>query len=330
MPPVGLLAIVALGLVLAYALPQRARERAEYGMVRIEDRFSADMRVIRSSAARVERGTARRSTTRANSPLAIPKAARATITALGEATMSRPAAPLDHAATVARRQAVAMRRDRATVLRRRSQQARRRAVIGFLFLLGTGVTWGMAAQAAAPMWLAVTSTTFLGAVGIAGRRAVGAQARADARLVPVAREVVTAATAAEALQRVATGRAAGRQVAPSVEETQAIRVVTADDFAPGAVPAVLPAPELPERDVQPGWAPATMPVPAYTLKPEAKPKTARPITAEDLEVSQRAAERAVDLKASVERASEHHAPAEAEPSTATLNAILMRRRKHTA
>ena len=30
MPPVGLLAIIALGMVLAYVLPQRMRERAEY------------------------------------------------------------------------------------------------------------------------------------------------------------------------------------------------------------------------------------------------------------------------------------------------------------
>ena len=53
MPPVGLLAIVALGLVLVYALPQRMRERADYAMVRTEDRFSADMRVIRASVARM-------------------------------------------------------------------------------------------------------------------------------------------------------------------------------------------------------------------------------------------------------------------------------------
>jgi hypothetical protein len=54
MPPVGLLAIAALGLILVYALPQRMRERADYAMVRTEDRFSADMRVIRASVARME------------------------------------------------------------------------------------------------------------------------------------------------------------------------------------------------------------------------------------------------------------------------------------
>ena len=53
MPPAGLLAIVAVGLVLAYVLPQRIRERSDYALVRVEDRYSADMRVERASAARV-------------------------------------------------------------------------------------------------------------------------------------------------------------------------------------------------------------------------------------------------------------------------------------
>lgn len=53
MPPAGLLAIIAVGLVLAYVLPQRIRERSDYAMVRTEDRYSADMRVVRASAARV-------------------------------------------------------------------------------------------------------------------------------------------------------------------------------------------------------------------------------------------------------------------------------------
>ncbi len=53
MPPAGLLAIVAVGLVLAYVLPQRIRERSDYALVRTEDRYSAEMRVVRATAARV-------------------------------------------------------------------------------------------------------------------------------------------------------------------------------------------------------------------------------------------------------------------------------------
>ncbi len=330
MPPVGLLAIAALGMVLAYILPQRIRERGEYAMVRTEDRYSADMRVIRSSAERATRAQARPSTDSAETPLLVTGAARASVTALGDSSMSRPAAPLDKAATVVRRQAVSMRRDRASVLAERAAQARRRGTVGVLAFLATAATWGLVGTAIAPTWSAVAASTVLGGVTVAGRRAVSAQRRADATLIPVAREVATAAAATSALQRLMTDRASGKAVAPSIEETQAIRVLTAVDLVPATEPAELPAPELPGRVADPGWTPEVVPAPTYTLKPAAASRTPRPITEEDLAASARAATRAADKREADEATRKRAAAEDAHPSTATLDAILARRRQQTA
>ena len=56
MAPAALLAIVGLGLVLAYVIPQRIKERSDYALVRTEDRYSAQMRVVKATASRVASG----------------------------------------------------------------------------------------------------------------------------------------------------------------------------------------------------------------------------------------------------------------------------------
>ena len=344
MPPVGLLAIAALGLILVYALPQRMRERADYAMVRTEDRFSPDMRVIRASVARMEARPARPATP--GKRAASPEKARKSMSSLGDGVMARPAAPLDRAATRARHEMVAMRRDRAKVLARRRARARRRAFIAFLSVAGSVGLWGSVIAGSAPAWgswVAVGTTTLFGSTVVAGRRAARAYEAADARLIPVATEVVLAATAAGALQRVSTERAVGHRAAPSILETQAIRKLLAEDLAPAATPSPLPSPELPgiaPAEGEPGWTPNTMPVPSYTLKPSAKPGTPRPISEEDLEAGQRAAEAAVDRRAAAqaeapdgrERVAEAPASpaAEPQPATATLDQILARRRRQSA
>ena len=344
MPPVGLLAIAALGLILVYALPQRMRERADYAMVRTEDRFSADMRVIRASVARMEARPAA-PTRRA----AASASAKKSISALGESVMTRPAAPLDRAATRARREMVAMRRDRAAILARRRAQSRRRATIATLAVLGSAGLWGSVVMASAPAWaswLAVGTSTLFGSSVVAGRRAVRAYAAADATLVPVATEVMVAATAAGAIQRVSTERAVGHRAVPSKTETQAIRMLLAEDLrpgslvreglVPGASPARLPGTELPGIESpgtgspavdDPSWTPHTMPVPSYTLKASAKPGTARPISDEDLAAGTRAAEEAVDRRIAQREAARGADP---QPATATLDAILARRRRQSA
>ncbi len=367
MPPVGLLAIAALGLILVYALPQRMRERADYAMVRTEDRFSADMRVIRASVARMEARPASPARP-ASSTSGAPAATKKTISALGESVMTRPAAPLDRAATRARREMVAMRRDRNKVLARRRAQSRRRAAIATLAALASVGLWGFVAAASAPAWaawVAVGTSTLFGSSVVAGRRAARAYEAQDARLIPVATEVMVAATAAAAIQRVSTERAVGHRAVPTASETQAIRILLSEDLrpgklapsslVPGASPAPLPGPELPgivsPAVDDPGWTPNTMPVPSYTLKPSAKPGTARPISEEDLAAGTRAAEEAVDRRIAQREAEQRRsAPAassagqqnpaaqnpasqreaDPQPATATLDAILARRRRQSA
>jgi hypothetical protein len=378
MPPVGLLAIAALGLVLVYALPQRLRERADYAMVRTEDRFSADMRVIRASVARMEARPGSSTGTVPARRAGSPEATKKTASALGESVMTRPAAPLDRAATRARREMVAMRRDRAKVVARRRAQSRRRGAIATLALLGSAGLWGFVAAASAPAWaawVAVGTSTLFGSSVVAGRRASRAYEAQDERLIPVATEVMVAATAAGAIQRVSTERAVGHRAVPTAAETQAIRILLAEAAAPtsrrpgsfvpeglvpGASPAQLPGPELPgivsPAVDDPSWTPNTMPVPSYTLKPSAKPGTARPITEEDLAAGTRAAEEAVDRRIAEREAeqrrsapaassraaaqhpsAQHVAPqnaaerdADPQPATATLDAILARRRRQSA
>lgn len=329
MPPVGLVAIAALGLVLIYVLPDRIRETGQYEVVRTENRYRADMEVVRSSAARVDRVSA--PTTKRRKALA-PRGAKASIKALGGSVMSRPPAPLDRATTIAQRQMVAMQRDYGRIRARRKAQARRRATVGVVFLFLASAAWGFVAASAWPLWLAVAASTVCGGIAVAGRRAVRAQEKADARLVPVALEVATAATATAALQRIAVERAAGHTIRPSNEETQAIEVVTRAPAVPEAVPAPsVAAPETPEEE--PGWKPGMLPIPIYTLKPVVKPRTPRPINEEDLAAGKRAAEkvaRARDAEAEAALVGAGAAVEEPEASTQTLEDILMRRRRVSA
>jgi hypothetical protein len=187
----------------------------------------------------------------------------------------------------------------------------------------------------------VATSTLFGSSVVAGRRASRAHQAADARLIPVATEVMVAATAAGAIQRVSTERAVGHRAVPTATETQAIRTLLAEDLrpgslAPGASPARLPAPELPGIVApavdDPSWTPHTMPVPSYTLKASAKPGTARPISDEDLAAGTRAAEEAVDRRIAQREAEGRRSAADADPqpATATLDAILARRRRQSA
>ena len=82
MAPAALLAIVGLGLVLAYVIPQRIKERSDYALVRTEDRYSAQMRVVKATASRVESAHARPSSDSGEVPLLRTGSARAQIAAL--------------------------------------------------------------------------------------------------------------------------------------------------------------------------------------------------------------------------------------------------------
>lgn len=344
MPPAGLLAIIALGLVLAYVIPQRIRERTDYALVRTEDRYSADMRVVRSSAQRLERPVARPSNS-GEVPLLVTGAVRSQIASLGDARMSRPAGPLDRAATAAQRERIHLHRDQAGVVARRAEQARRRGRVALATLSLAVLAWVLvAATGLAALVAALFSGLFVAAVGF-GVRAAAAERAADRSVRMVAREVEAAATATQALRVVARARAEGRDIQPSDTATQAIKVVTAEDLAPLSAPAPLPAPEIspavaePESDVEPeielapaAWAPKTMPVPAYALKAPVRQQTARPLSEQDFAASTLAAQRAARAEAAAERAAAAAAsasgPTLAEPSSSSgaLDSILARRR----
>lgn len=360
MTPAGLLAIIAVGMVLAYVLPQRIKERSDYALVRTEDRYSAEMRVVKSTVERAQQATARPSSDSGEVPLLVTGAARASISALGGEQMSRPSGPLDRAATTAQRERLALRSDRSAVLAERAQRAKRRARVASIVAVATVVAWVLVAATGFPALIAAVATAGLSGVIVAGARTAAAQRKADTNIRLIAREVEAAATATQALRRVARERAEGHQAQPSDVETQAIRVVTTEDLAPLAAPAPVPAPELPERlapDMSPmlrqgeSWSPNAIPAPAYTLKASVRRAVARPISDEDLAAATRKAEQAIDaraeksatraaadLTASVEAPqvstanSSPLAPPSADDASTTgaLDAILARRRQASA
>lgn len=354
MPSVGLLAIIALGLVVAYVLPQRIKERSEYGLVRVDDRYSSDMRVVKSTAERMERAHARASTNSGEVPLlrtGEERAAQVTNRAASTAppeSMSRPASPLDRAAVHAQREQLAMRSDRAKVLAERAEQARRRAVVALAALAVMALAWIVVATTALSAVVAAIATAIFVGVVAAGVRTAAAERRADEQVLAFSREVEAAATATQALRVVAQARAAGQHAQPSDVATQAIRILTAEDLAPLAAPAPVPAPELPveapSEESRP-WTPQDVPAPAYTLKSTVKQRQARPISDADYDAAQERAARWGDLRAddapteSTSGIAAAHAAdpisADAEPvepasTTGALDAILARRRRASA
>ncbi|NTV38552.1 MAG: hypothetical protein HGA51_01140 [Demequinaceae bacterium] len=344
MPPAGLLAIIAVGLALAYVLPQRIRERSDYALVRTEDRYSADMRVVRASAARVASKDA--SSASSEVPLLVTGAARAKVKALGDQHMSRPQGPLDKAATHAQRESLHLRQDRMGSMAQRAVQARRRAAVSALATVATLIAWVLVAATAFPALIAaVVSAAFVTAVG-SSAKAAAAERKALAQVRGVMREVEAAATATRALRAVAAARAGGMHAEPSAVATQAIAIVTSADLAPLAAPA-LTRRDAAERaahaaaieeaireaaaeeahvlaDEAAGWRPRTMPVPAYALRPAVRQQVARHMSEDDYAASTHAYDRAARAEASAERS------AQRAPTTGALDAILARRKQASA
>ncbi|WP_160297616.1 hypothetical protein [Demequina salsinemoris] len=347
MIPAGLLAIVALGMVVAYVIPQRARERGEYALVRTEDRFSADMRVVKATAKRVQaarEAVASSASTSGEVPLLVTGEVRASVAALGSTHVSRPATPLDRAATLAQRERLALRRDRSAILAERRAQARRRARITLSAGALSIVAWGFVVVGFPAVVAALLSAGFAGLV-VLGARTAHAQRRADAHVLAVAREVEAAATATQALKRVSLDRSKGRESAPSELETQAIKVVTTENLAPLSAPAPVvteqpaAAPAQAKADTgavraasivdsdafadDSGWSPQSMPAPTYTLKPTVRQRQARPLDEGDYTRAAAVAERWADERYG---APAPQPAAEARPSSGSLEKILARRR----
>lgn len=344
MPPAGLLAIIAVGLVLAYVLPQRIRERSDYALVRTEDRYSAEMRVVRATAARVAPRDASSASTEV--PLLVTGTARAKVVALGDQHMSRPHGPLDKAATHAQRESIALRRDRMGSVAQRAALARRRAAVSGAAAIATLISWVLVSATGFPAVVAALFTGALVTAVASSVRAAAAERQALVQVRGVVREVEAAATATRALRVVAAARASGVTAQPSEVATQAIAIVTSADLAPLAAPALrrhseadraaqaaaveeairkAKAEEAELRaDEAAGWRPRTMPVPAYALKPSVRQHVARHLSEDDYAASTHASDRAARAEVAAERAAQHA------PTTGALDAILARRKQASA
>ncbi len=339
MPPAGLLAIIAVGLVLAYVLPQRIRERSDYALVRTEDRYSADMRVVRATAARVAPVDA--ASASAEVPLLVTGAARVRVANLGQDHMSRPSGPLDRAAAHAQRESLHLRRDRLGSMSQRAARARRRAFFAGIATLATAITWVLAATTGTPSLIAGVATgAMVTVVGVSVR--VGAAERAAlAEIRAVDREVRAAATAMRALKVVSAARASGQDAQPSEVATQAIRIITSTNLAPLKAPAIdrprrvsvsSEGPAIVAQVAQPvsdaavgaAWRPKTMPVPAYALKASVRQQTARRMSEGDYAASSHAGHQGAQSEAKTDQ-STHDAP-----RTGALDAILAKRRRASA
>ncbi|MCB2412432.1 hypothetical protein LGT39_06160 [Demequina sp. TTPB684] len=339
MPPAGLLAIIAVGLVLAYVLPQRIRERSDYALVRTEDRYSADMRVVRATAARVAPIDAASASSEV--PLLVTGAARVRVASVSESHMSRPHGPLDRAATHAQRESNAMRRDRLGSIAQRAARARRRAFFSALATLVTLAAWVVAVTTAMPALIAGVATGVMVTTIGTSARAGAAERKALAQIRAVDREVRAAATATRALRVVAAARANGQDVQPSEVATQAIRIITATDLAPLKAPAI----STPRRAVaaqqasvpadasargeatesrNAAWRPKTMPVPAYALKASVRQQAARQLSEDDYAASSHASHKASQAETRAEQT------ARDVPVTGALDAILAKRRQASA
>ena len=339
MPPAGLLAIVAVGLVLAYVLPQRIRERSDYALVRTEDRYSADMRVVRATAARVAPANA--ASASAEVPLLVTGAARVRVAKVGQAHMSRPSGPLDRAAAHAQRESLHLRRDRLGSMSQRAARARRRAFFSGVATLATVIAWVLSAYTGTPSWIAALATGAMVTVVGASVRAGVAERKALAEIRAVDREVRAAATAMRALKVVSAARASGQDAQPSDVATQAIRIITATDLAPLKAPAIArprrgevsqDAPAINTAQAQTAldasggaaWRPKTMPVPAYALKASVRQQTARQLSEDDYAASSNAAHQAAQSESKTDQAV-HDVP-----RTGALDAILAKRRQASA
>ncbi|SEJ37430.1 hypothetical protein [Demequina mangrovi] len=322
MPPAGLLAIIALGMVLAYVIPQRIRERADYALVRTEDRYSAEMRVVKTTAERVKRAVSRASTDSGEVPLLATGAARASIARLGAESMSRPAGPIDKAATSAQRQLISMRKDRAAALAERKARARRRARVALAVTVLTMIAWILVPFTAVTTLAGAVMTSLMAGVLVMGARAAAAQRRVDARLALVAREVGAAATATQALRQVTRDRAAGLDSQPSDVATQAIKIVTSADIAPLSAPAPVvertAEAEAPAVEESAAWSPRELPAPSYTLKAEVRQAQARPLEEGDI------------AAASYHQDAPAASTEQAKADTGSLDSILARRRSASA
>ncbi|MDO8121514.1 hypothetical protein Q6346_09350 [Isoptericola sp. b490] len=276
------LAAVA-GLWIVYLVPQLLRHRRQLADARVDDRFSERLRVLRVAESPASAGAH------------VPSQGRVQLHPRGgDRAMHRPQSVADRVSADGAYLTASERAARAAALARRAAAARRRARLVAGLLLVTLITWGAVLTAQLAVLVAVAPPLLLGAVLIAGRRAVLAGQRADAawaagaarraarpggssRTLAVGRAVHPSEAVTEILEKVPAGPV--RSAAERVLATGEVPVVAgteARESRPAATePAPTPSP-APSEDA--AWVPVPVPPPTYVLKPEARRPEPRPLT----------------------------------------------------
>ncbi|WP_127573480.1 hypothetical protein [Georgenia faecalis] len=300
------LAVVLLG----YLVPHLVRSRQELAESRVEDRFSAELRVLTTAGptpARVHHGE----------PVTRPylhDPRRRTEAPAVNRHPDRSERPTD-----ARRIAAA-RAARAAEISRRAAAARRRLILTVALLLAAAAAWVVVGLAGASWVLGAAPTVLLAAVLVLGRRAARTGAARDAADRAAMAELHAQLRSAPAARPALTGRPAlparpAAQPAVTAERAPA-RVTTPAEPAPAPISSVEAAAAEPSPVVE------EAPVVADTV-PAAAPSVEAPAAPAAPAVTAPVAEPAPVEAASVRRAaSEPGAPAARTARTAPTSAAV--------
>lgn len=342
-----------------YLMPQLIRSRQDVVDSRVDDRFSADLRILATAGtvgspprpvfdddgaprAYLHDPRLRTEVSAMNRPPALGSRAASTTTPRTSVGAPRPTSAATSAATQARAAA------RAESVRRRRAAARRRLVLTLVLLAATVAAWAAVAFGLTVGAVAAIPTLLLAVVLVLGRRAAIAgqrieqawrqeDVRASAEPAPAraAREENevgtqpahrTGATRPERRPQARVGADPVTELIPRIEVAPSTTGLTwhGEPTAPevaevDATPAATGR-TAPEAVAPEGsWTPVPVPVPTYTLKPQAPRRDAAPLVLDE----PASAPTAVAAEPqSGDRAADGGAPARA----LDLDAVLSRRR----
>lgn len=315
----GFILVAILTLFFAYLLPTVIRSAQVSREARVDDRFSAELRIV----------------ARAGEPVPPPRThqTRTPLHPIREAPMEPPVAYKLIAADA--RRVAAARAARAAAASRRAAAARRRLLLSSVLGALTVLAWALVATTSVSVGVAIVPTVVTAAVVELGRRAAAAGRSADAALAEAVRR-------AEQRSVSAAVRAATPKLRVDVDPASLLPEPEARTVVTSAA-----SPEA-DRESKP-WTPVPVPPPAYTLKqaaprrvpsarliddasgrPQARPSDAETefmpaVPSEPLTDRQLAAARAEREAALVEPAPEHE-PEATTGSNLNVQEILARRR----
>lgn len=279
-PQAGIVLATMFGLWLVYYVPHRLRMRQDLSQARTEDRFSADLRVVRAAQTQTKPGHIGVS---AGELLAKPRAVLPAVTEV------RRVSEISQAAVRTARQTAAERSARVAMLARRAAARRRRAVLTTaVTLLAVGM-WVGVKVASWHFAVAIVPTLAVAGLILAGHQANKAARSADAAwearrhtpIVPTTRVVATMLEVSPNAAGVAADeRAVGRSAHPNEQLTEWIseRPVAESVTTSGeGIPTIVPTSKTPADKRPTVWVPKPVPAPAYTLKAPAPRRSIEPL-----------------------------------------------------